>query len=293
MVARLKGDLSDEKSTSITYSYDAESAGNITFENLEVSANVWVEVLVYMDGDYLHYTGKSSTITIADGDNPATVSLKAPWNYENKFNANGGTFYSGTENECDEIESNNYLDVSELSFERLGYTFEGWSTSKNGEAEYSANTKEFIVFEDTTFYAVWQPKYNYMVFLDANGGTYLRLHMEEAGLELSADGQQTYTGSDKEPTISDMLGYATLRDEYEGKLLRDGYELKGFALSKDATTVLNAATGLSALATLKKTRKSLSTLFGERTRNKKHTKGEAKTPPLFLQTMPDKTARGC
>ncbi len=50
-----------------------------------------------------------------------------------------------------------------------GYTFQGWSTTENGEVDYKDN-ETIKIEEDITLYAVWEAN-TYTVKFDANGGT--------------------------------------------------------------------------------------------------------------------------
>jgi uncharacterized repeat protein (TIGR02543 family) len=101
------------------------------------------------------------------------VTLYAVWEantYYVIFDANEGT---GTmANQPIVFEATEALNENE--FTRIGYTFEGWSTSATGEVEY-ADEADFTksVAENTTLFAVWEeePANTYQIIFNANGGT--------------------------------------------------------------------------------------------------------------------------
>lgn len=71
-----------------------------------------------------------------------------------------------------------YVGVSERltanAYTRTGYTFEGWSTTRNGSAEYMDKASVFNLSTDNgdtvTLYAVWEP-ITYIIRYHANNGT--------------------------------------------------------------------------------------------------------------------------
>ena len=236
ILVKLKGDVNLEKEIV------RGSSSSITFDEIAAGSKITAEAYVYSQSekakDYL-YTGKSVEITIEEGNNTAEINLKNVEDYNISFNANGGKFAEG------KTTLEGYSSISETAkLSKFGYSVNGWATAKDGKKAYEANLSDFVPIENATLYALYEQKYPYMVFIDANGGKFTSDEID------NCDGQ-TYTGQDKEPSISDLVKWATLKDTYKGKLVKDGYELKGFA-AKGTTEVLNAKTGIATLSELKK-----------------------------------------
>lgn len=105
-------------------------------------------------------------LTKTDG---ATLTATAAWTaLENTlvFNANLGT---GTMQSLP-VDSDETVNLPTNTFERAGYTFDGWSTSPDGEAEY-ADGASFTMgtSESCTLYAVWKPNSNLLHIFAGNG----------------------------------------------------------------------------------------------------------------------------
>ena len=236
ILVKLKGDVNLEKEIV------RGSSSSITFDEIAEGSKITAEAYVYSQSgkakEYI-YTGKSVEITIEEGNNTAEINLKNVEDYKISFNANGGKFAEG------KTTLEGYSSISETAkLSKFGYTLNGWATAKDGKKAYESDLSDFVPIENATLYALYEQKYPYMVFIDANGGKFTSDEID------NCDGQ-TYTGQDKEPSISDLVKWATLKDTYKGKLVKDGYELKGFA-AKGTTEVLNAKTGTAALSELKK-----------------------------------------
>ena len=138
------------------------------------------------------------------GENIKLYAIWAPV-YTVNFNANGGTgamakqsFTYGTSGQ-----------LSNCSFKREGYVFQGWATSKMGHVSYSDRQviKNLLSTSGATLtlYAIWLP-INYSIQYDANGGT-------------GAMAKQSFTYD-----ISGQLSNCSFR--------RDGYVFQGWATSK-------------------------------------------------------------
>ena len=82
------------------------------------------------------------------------------------FNANGG---SGTIASLQLAEGTTAVTLSPNAFTLNGHTFQGWSTTADGQVLY-ADGDTIHVYADTTLYAVWAPNHFTLVY-DANGGT--------------------------------------------------------------------------------------------------------------------------
>lgn len=111
----------------------------------------------------------ASGSTLQSGDiyiGYSDITLTANWEkvtYKVTFDSNGGTNPTSQTKECNKGEYN----ISDMGIEkpsRTGYTFEGWSLSKNGDT-----VEEINVTADTTLYALWIQKTAELVYmLDGN-----------------------------------------------------------------------------------------------------------------------------
>ena len=111
----------------------------------------------------------ASGSTLQSGDiyiGYSDITLTANWEkvtYKVTFDSNGGTNPTSQTKECNKGEYN----ISDMGIEepsRTGYTFKGWSLSKNGDT-----VEEINVTADTTLYALWIRKTAELVYmLDGN-----------------------------------------------------------------------------------------------------------------------------
>lgn len=94
-------------------------------------------------------------------------------------NTNTSTFYYdfADEYEGETVKSQDRY-LAECGFIRDGYTFIGWSTTKDGTVDYQPSTTSLRKFQDpavnnkvTTLYAVWKPNHSYLE-VDANANIY-------------------------------------------------------------------------------------------------------------------------
>ncbi len=121
-------------------------------------SNVPNGTVLYTDGELYKMTADSEVV------------LYAIWEARlNKivFDANGG---EGTM-APDMLRTGESAQLSDCLYERIGYTFIGWSTTKTGSAEYE-NTATYYMGTDPEYilYAVWMPNENTLAF-SANGGS--------------------------------------------------------------------------------------------------------------------------
>ncbi len=81
------------------------------------------------------------------------------------YNANGGQDAPASQNKLEGV------DIALASDEptRLGYAFNGWSTTSNGTVEYTSGAT-YSANESTTLYAVWSEE-TYVITYDLDGGT--------------------------------------------------------------------------------------------------------------------------
>ena len=142
-----------------------------TDSTANLTANVFTKV-------GYHFIGWSTTedgeVEFADGGEytmgtESTYTLYAVWEANKNilvFNSNGGigTMQSMT------IATDSTLKLTSNAFAKAGYTFMGWSSTENGEAEYTDCANYTMGTNSTyTLYAVWQVNINGIIF-NANGG---------------------------------------------------------------------------------------------------------------------------
>lgn len=98
----------------------------------------------------------------------ANLTLYAIWrlhSYTVTYDANGGSGAPNTQTKIhDEI-----LSISNIVPSRTGYTFQGWSTTRNGAVVYKPSA-QYIANQDVTLYAVWRAN-GYSITYNANGGS--------------------------------------------------------------------------------------------------------------------------
>lgn len=98
----------------------------------------------------------------------ANLTLYAIWrlhSYTVTYDANGGSGAPNTQTKIhDEI-----LSISNIVPSRTGYTFQGWSTTRNGAVVYKPSA-QYIANQDVTLYAVWKAN-GYSITYNANGGS--------------------------------------------------------------------------------------------------------------------------
>ncbi len=100
------------------------------------------------------------------------VTLTAKWIPNSNtlsFNANSG---SGEMNDM-VVKTGDSVNLTTNAFERIGYSFKGWSSSVNGEVEYEDGASYTMGANSTNvLYAIWEANENILV-LNANNGTSL------------------------------------------------------------------------------------------------------------------------
>ena len=120
-------------------------------------------------------TTENGSVEYADGASytmgtNATYILYAVWEANNNtlvFNANGG---SGSMSDMT-IATDASANLTTNAFTRKGYTFVGWSTTKDGEVEYVDGASYTMGTNSSyTLYAVWEAN-EYTITYNKNGGT--------------------------------------------------------------------------------------------------------------------------
>ena len=137
---------------------------------------VWDEYLINGQYELVCYQINNSTL----GVNWPSITSKAGSNYETydgqtfhvdcyiqgvaiavTYDANydGGTIYKHDKVNGEVIRTGDRYTVlgnTEVEFSREGYTFKGWSTSKDGDVIYTAGQTIDPIMTDTILYAVWE-----------------------------------------------------------------------------------------------------------------------------------------
>ena len=98
------------------------------------------------------------------------MTLWAKWQAnENTLHFDGNGATSGSMDDMT-IATDASATLTENSFERTGYTFDGWATSAGGEVEYENGAQYTMGTESAyTLYAVWKP-IEYTINYELNGG---------------------------------------------------------------------------------------------------------------------------
>ena len=149
----------------------------------------------------------------------ASITLYAVWEantYSIIYNANGGSNQPIAQTKTHDIP----LTLASSIPTRRGYTFKGWSTSINGEIEYSpADT--YTTEASATLYAIWEAL-TYTVTYDVNGG-------EGAPESQTKTHDVTLTLTNDTPTrhYYAFKGWSTSADGNVEFLAGDSYILEG------------------------------------------------------------------
>ena len=102
------------------------------------------------------------------------------------------------------IATDSSVDLTANAFMRKGYSFIGWSTSANGEVEYTDGASYTMGTEQSyTLYAVWETNENTLVF-NANGGSGRMANMEISTCETDNLIKNTFTKKGY-----DFMGWST------------------------------------------------------------------------------------
>ena len=107
-------------------------------------------------------TSAGSAVEYTDGaiytmGTESEYTLYAVWEANNNtlhFVGNGAT--SGAMEDMT-IATDASANLTANAFERKGYTFEGWSTTSNGDVEYADGAQYTMGTESDTLYAIWKP----------------------------------------------------------------------------------------------------------------------------------------
>ncbi|MEE8885765.1 MAG: InlB B-repeat-containing protein [Eubacteriales bacterium] len=185
-------------------------------ETVETGSSVWLTsavrynyVLTGWEGsDGKIYSAFSSVYPSED------MTFTAIWSAECtiRLYANDGTS-SGTLSSYTCAEGERFFIGDDA--ERDGYLFLGWSTDKNATTASVEQNSYIDVSGDVDLYAVWAPASSgYTVTLDMNGGT--------------CDGADTCT---------EVVAKGNAIDGSEHYMIREGYVLEGWSLTKDGESV--------------------------------------------------------
>ncbi len=158
---------------SISYELEGGSADNPTEYTVETDTFVLVPptrpgytFIGWIDSAS---SGYKMTITIAKGST-GNLSYTAGWQSNQNginYNANGGVGNMDAQS----ASTDETVTLQKNKFERVGYTFSGWSTSPTGSVEYTDQSQYTMGSESSyTLYAVWTP-IQYTITYNLAGGT--------------------------------------------------------------------------------------------------------------------------
>ncbi len=164
-------------------------------------------------------TTKNGTVQYKAGTTYATLAsskLYAVWGFTVTFDANGG---SGAPSSMTKLYNQSFT-IPTTKPTRSGYTFQGWSTTKNGTVQYKAGST-YTSLASSKLYAVW----GFTVTFDANGGS-------GAPSSMTKFYNQSITIPATKPT-------------------RSGYTFQGWSTTKNGTVQYKAGSTYTSLASSK------------------------------------------
>ena len=158
---------------SISYELEGGSADNPTEYTVETDTFVLVPptrpgytFIGWIDSAS---SGYKMTITIAKGST-GNLSYTAGWQSNQNginYNANGGFGNMDAQS----ASTDETVTLQKNKFERVGYTFSGWSSSPTGSVEYTDQSQYTMGADSSyTLYAVWTP-IQYTITYNLAGGT--------------------------------------------------------------------------------------------------------------------------
>ncbi|MDO4963115.1 MAG: InlB B-repeat-containing protein [bacterium] len=163
------GSSSDAMDNETGFKYDeAKALSKNTYEKVGYTFTGWSTTetgdVEYEDEELV------TNLTAEDGK---TVTLYAVWEaneYTVKYDGNGST--SGTMSDESRTYDEDAKALTENAYEKVGYTFIGWSTTETGDVKYEDKAAVNNLTSDTeiTLYAVWEAN-TYTVKFDGNGST--------------------------------------------------------------------------------------------------------------------------
>ena len=155
-------------------------------------------------GWFTEDTFENNITKIQIGSN-GNKKLYAKWQAcENKLvfdgnGATGGSMYDMV------IDTDETVALANNTFERLGYTFAGWSTTSNGNVEFDdASNYTMGANSEYRLYAIWQANENRLVF-DGNGATSGSMH----DMEIDTDETVTLENNTFERFGYTFVGWST------------------------------------------------------------------------------------
>ncbi len=161
-----------EFTVNITSADTAEYGGNFAFSITVSDGYDAADMAVYANGVLLEKTaqnGNTVYFEIADVTEAKVITVRGIGRntYSVSYNKNTAEYVGNMPDP--EIKAYDAdVTVSDLTPERYGYTFLGWSEQKDGHAQYFAGDT-YSDNSDITLYAVWEPK-KFSVEFETNGG---------------------------------------------------------------------------------------------------------------------------
>lgn len=136
------------KGQSMKCSYGAKLSDGSTWYRVTVNSSGAVKDL------WLKYESSKMTVTNM-GDTIQTYTIK--------YDSNGGSGAPSAQKKS----KGKALTLSNVRPTRSGYTFEGWSTSRNGSVQYKAGS-QYTANKSVTLYAVWSKNSSKPQYFDCN-----------------------------------------------------------------------------------------------------------------------------
>ena len=156
------------------------------------SANLTANAYTKTGHDFMGWTATEGGTTVDYADqasytmNTLGATLYAKWaanNYNVTFNGNGAT--SGSM-QAQTFTFGTSANLTANAFAKTGYSFAGWATSADGNAEYADTQSYTMNTEGATLYAKWAAN-NYNVTFDGNGATSGSMEAQSIAYDSSAN----------------------------------------------------------------------------------------------------------
>lgn len=172
------------------YRPDGSCAYTYTYKNCD---NNWIRITLNKAGSWKIQSKISGSLS---GTNTGTITVKETQStptYKMTYNANGGTNTPASQT----VKKNSSFAISSTIPTRSGYSFLGWSTSKNASSPSFYPNQYVSISGNVTMYAVWRAgsvKTSYSQPL-TSGKKYYISPACATGSVLDVDGGNTYAGA--------------------------------------------------------------------------------------------------
>ena len=150
-----------------------QSGSNVTYVDIPITS------AKLHNGSPYHGTADEYTPTAEAKAGEAFTYVNDKWQSNVKtvkitYDANAGTDPVTGEMPEQVVEENKEIKLTKNTFVRTGYTFEGWSTTKDSTTAQYTDEQDKVKFDkDTVLYAVWKPVLLKVTWVDEDGETVL------------------------------------------------------------------------------------------------------------------------